>query len=410
MTKFKLALALAVGTASGVASAQTLTGLGTLPGGLNSYAYALSADGNVVAGYSPTSTGDQAFRWTSGTGMVALGTLSGGSSSYAFGLSADGSASAGYGDSSSGIRAFRWTSGGLTSLGVLTGGSASFGNGISGNGAVVVGYSNSPAGPRAFRWTSAGGLENLGALPGASTQSNALDANTDGTVVVGYSGPGGGFHAFRWVSGTGMQDLGSIPNYSTSYANAVTPDGSVVVGRCFELASGSGPVFRWTEAGGMQDLGALPGGLTAFAYDVSSDGNTIVGGSSSSAGFHAFLWTQPLGMVDLNEYLPAHGFDLTGWSLTEVWGISGDGQTLAGNGTHNGHDEAWIARFGSGCYANCDHSTATPILNVQDFSCFLTKFASGDPYANCDNSTAVPVLNVQDFSCFLTKFASGCTR
>jgi hypothetical protein len=63
---------------------------------------------------------------------------------------------------------------------------------------------------------------------------------------------------------------------------------------------------------------------------------------------------------------------------------------------------------GSACYANCDSSTAPPILNVQDFSCFLTKYASGDSYANCDNSTSPPVLNVQDFSCFLTKYASGC--
>ncbi|MEX2219399.1 MAG: hypothetical protein WD749_11665 [Phycisphaerales bacterium] len=62
----------------------------------------------------------------------------------------------------------------------------------------------------------------------------------------------------------------------------------------------------------------------------------------------------------------------------------------------------------SACYANCDGSTAAPILNVQDFGCFLTRYAAGDPYANCDGSTAAPVLNVQDFGCFLTKYAAGC--
>jgi hypothetical protein len=61
------------------------------------------------------------------------------------------------------------------------------------------------------------------------------------------------------------------------------------------------------------------------------------------------------------------------------------------------------------CYANCDSSTAVPFLNVADFTCFLTKFAAGDPYANCDNSTTVPTLNVADFTCFLTKFAAGCS-
>jgi hypothetical protein len=60
------------------------------------------------------------------------------------------------------------------------------------------------------------------------------------------------------------------------------------------------------------------------------------------------------------------------------------------------------------CYANCDASTASPVLNVADFSCFLTKFAAGDSYANCDGSPAAPVLKVADFSCFLTKFAAGC--
>ncbi len=60
------------------------------------------------------------------------------------------------------------------------------------------------------------------------------------------------------------------------------------------------------------------------------------------------------------------------------------------------------------CYANCDQSTVTPVLNVLDFSCFLNHFAAGDAYANCDQSTTPPVLNVLDFSCFLNKFAAGC--
>ena len=61
------------------------------------------------------------------------------------------------------------------------------------------------------------------------------------------------------------------------------------------------------------------------------------------------------------------------------------------------------------CYANCDRSTAPPILNANDFQCFLNKFASGDPSANCDRSTAAPILNANDFQCFLNKFSAGCT-
>jgi hypothetical protein len=71
----------------------------------------------------------------------------------------------------------------------------------------------------------------------------------------------------------------------------------------------------------------------------------------------------------------------------------------------------------AGCYANCDNSSAPPILNVDDFTCFINAFAqaSGLPhaqqvthYANCDQSTTPPALNVDDFTCFINRFAQGC--
>jgi hypothetical protein len=70
-----------------------------------------------------------------------------------------------------------------------------------------------------------------------------------------------------------------------------------------------------------------------------------------------------------------------------------------------------------GCYANCDNSTTEPVLNVEDFTCFINEFAQaiGLPtqqqighYANCDHSTTEPVLNVEDFTCFISAFAQGC--
>jgi hypothetical protein len=81
---------------------------------------------------------------------------------------------------------------------------------------------------------------------------------------------------------------------------------------------------------------------------------------------------------------------------------------IAGYGGSVGNFVLNVGQVG-GCYANCDNSTTSPVLNVLDFSCFLNKFAAGDPYANCDNSTTAPVLNVLDFSCFLNKFAAGCS-
>jgi hypothetical protein len=69
------------------------------------------------------------------------------------------------------------------------------------------------------------------------------------------------------------------------------------------------------------------------------------------------------------------------------------------------------------CYPNCDQSTTEPILNIEDFTCFINAFALAQPlpqaqqiasYANCDASTIEPVLNIEDFTCFINAFALGC--
>lgn len=69
------------------------------------------------------------------------------------------------------------------------------------------------------------------------------------------------------------------------------------------------------------------------------------------------------------------------------------------------------------CYANCDESTTQPVLNVDDFVCFINEFAHAlqlpqalqiVSYANCDWSSTPPVLNVDDFTCFINEFVAGC--
>lgn len=76
-------------------------GLGDLPGGaFLSLGLGVSADGSVAVGYSAGASGDEAFRWTSGGGMVGLGDLPGGSfDSQAHSTSADGSVVVGFGKS-----------------------------------------------------------------------------------------------------------------------------------------------------------------------------------------------------------------------------------------------------------------------------------------------------------------------
>jgi hypothetical protein len=91
-------------------------------------------------------------------------------------------------------------------------------------------------------------------------------------------------------------------------------------------------------------------------------------------------------------------------SSSDVWAVGFGMDALAySTGTHT-------LRYNAPplCYANCDRSSTAPVLNVQDFICFLQRFAAGDSYSNCDASTTWPELNVEDFTCFLQRFGSGC--
>jgi hypothetical protein len=118
-------------------------------------------------------------------------------------------------------------------------------------------------------------------------------------------------------------------------------------------------------------------------------------------------------------FFRGNGFG-TSWTL----------QVLATTGSHNirvgdlGNDSdldivgcnwqgppvtAWVNQSDPGsCYANCDHSTNPPALNVLDFICFQNAFANGNSYANCDGNTTPPLLTVNDFVCFQGRFVAGC--
>jgi probable HAF family extracellular repeat protein len=131
-----------------------MTGLGFLPGNDISVAYGTNADGSVVVGLSCSSNpgchgvssvsrGSQAFLWSHGT-MTGLGALPGGGNSTATRVNANGTVAVGYSaDSSNRTQAFRWVNGsGMTGLGFLPGGNNSSATAVNANGTVVVGQSN----------------------------------------------------------------------------------------------------------------------------------------------------------------------------------------------------------------------------------------------------------------------------
>jgi len=113
-------------------------------------AYGVSADGSIVVGFSDSANGRQAFRWTSGGGMIGLGDLAGGSFvSIARGVSADGSVVVGNSRSANGDEAFVWDEvEGMLSLktvlednGIdMTGWTLERATGISDDGKTIVGF------------------------------------------------------------------------------------------------------------------------------------------------------------------------------------------------------------------------------------------------------------------------------
>ena len=274
-----------------------------------------------------------------------------------------------------------------------------------------------PSRPRtectAFRQSGPGQtLNRRSPLPGYGS-SLARGISGDGTVIVGESLNwvcnlcGGSTVSLResciWIGGGPPISLGMLPGVSLSSALAASADGSVIVG------TDSGRAFRWTAGSGKVDLGAS--NIPDSALGVSGDGAIVVG---RDAALGAFVWSTARGMRPVRGALEELGVSLGGWTLVAAVGISADGRTIVGNGVNPANQtEAWIAFLGDPvgmpCYANCDDSTAAPVLNVNDFVCFQARFAAGEPWANCDGSTAAPALNVNDFVCFQAQFAAGCS-
>lgn len=333
------------------ARAESLNSVGDLPGGgVSTGAYGISNDGTTAVGDLSSASGFQAFRWTSGSGIVGLGDLAGGGFlSAANAVSGDGSVITGYSNGASGFEAFRWTSGtGMVGLGDLAGGIFySYGYEISGDGTTIVGESSSGPGVQAFRWTSGTGMVGLGDLAGGAFYSFAAGVNEDGSVIVGTSTSGSGNEAFRWTSGTGMVGLGDLAGgIFGSQANAINNDGSVVVGQS-NSASGM-EAFRWTSGTGMVGLGDLPGGaFGSYAFGVNDDGSVIVGVGTDASGTVAIVWQNGIGMQSLADILTAGGVDLTGWVLQSANDVDDSGMIVVGGGTLGGSNAGFIANLAS---------------------------------------------------------------
>ncbi len=108
-----------------------------------------------------------------------------------------------------------------------------------------------------------------------------------------------------------MENLGTLPDRGFSRAVAISADGSRIVGDSFGMELPR--AFLWSAEAGMQDLGVLSDTNGSYAHGISEDGRFVVGVSFINGGpGRAFLWSEWLGMVSLQDYLAELGADLSG--------------------------------------------------------------------------------------------------
>jgi uncharacterized membrane protein len=332
-----------------LASAASFTLLGHLPGGdLGSRAYAVSADGNVVAGWcgtllpSPNSL-PQPFRWTPEEGMKLLDIE--GVYGYVNGMSADGNILVGNTSDGIGISsAFRWTTEvGFQRMNGVPTDVFSYATGVSFDGSAVVGgiqYSSAPSTGKyeAFLWRSDVGIDFVGEGSGTYFDGWAISGN--GTVITGHGH--NGHHAFRWNSTEGLTSLNnSLYGFQYSVGNAISADGSVVVGYALIPSENYFHPIRWGADGTVTllQVPADPEGIVVRA--ISADGARTIGSTTLGAS----IW-DPDGLHSLKDVLISEGIDLAGWSPAEALAISPNGRFIVGTATNpSGVTEAFLAEL-----------------------------------------------------------------
>ncbi|MBL9032528.1 MAG: hypothetical protein JNM80_12585 [Phycisphaerae bacterium] len=260
-------------------------------------------------------------------------------------------------------------------------------------------------------------LGTITAHPGGGVLDNIRGMGTDGTNV--YVTLMHGTAALRGVCvyTTAGAPVAFLPG-SGSYFDAERFGTDLLVSN-----STSNNIERWSTAGTF--LGNFATGVV-FPQQVviHTDGSVISVSSIANPGIEGVYHHNADG--SLRRFIDTEGLKTQfGEHVPRGSVVLGDGHYLiaASTGVYKyfvdtgiftrivaSVDAQYITRItlGASCYANCDNSTTPPVLNVNDFTCFLNQFAAGDSRANCDQSTTPPVLNVNDFTCFLNAFAAGC--
>lgn len=319
--------------------AYTLTILGTLPGGSNSFGTGVNASGQVT-GYADLgmtdANGNSLFHafltGPNGGGRTDLGATGDGTgSSFGSGVNDNGDV-VGYGSDNSGtlylffdprgasltqyggyyVPAASRDGAGINASGQVTGNATATASGH------VEAYLSRPNGTPPFH--------TLGFLPGGDF-SEGFGVNAGGQVTGEARAAGGSYHAFLSdPNGGALHDLGTLPGGSSSIGTGVNARGQVA-GYAYLASGGTHAFLSGPNGGALRDLGLLPGGAYSQADSVNDSGQ-VVGTSASGA----FLYSGGV-LTDLNTLIPpASGHQAT-FVLAEATSISNNG-FITGHGAY----------------------------------------------------------------------------
>ncbi len=192
------------------------------------------------------------------------------------------------------------------------------------------------------------------------------------------------------------------PSLGTPWSRAAdVSDSGLVAGWGHAESAYAGRGFVWSAAAGFT---FIPGPGPGYHPDtqpagVNSEG--VVAGAAflSNGSSRAMVWDAQNGTRDLNTLTATP----PGFVMLRATAINENGWIVGfGNGGGFGFYASFVLRPIAGCYADCNGDGT---LNLADFGCFQTRFATGDPSADCNGDA---LLNLADFGCFQSKFAIGC--
>ncbi|HEX8957629.1 MAG TPA: HAF repeat-containing protein [Burkholderiaceae bacterium] len=262
-----------------------LTELG-LPGGRESIARRINADGVVIGSAAGRNGAWQAFLYSGKDGMRVIGTL-GGANSNGTAINDLGHA-AGFSDltGEDEWHAFLYRPGeAMLDLGTL-GGKVSYANALNNRDQVVGASADKNGYRRAFLYDAAHGMVDLGTLGGRLSAATAI--NDKGIIAGASETADRHWHAFVY-DGKRMTDLGALIGRGNSYATGINNAGHVVgmVQLGDERLS-----FVWRD-GKMLVHGA---GKALYLTNAINDSEQVVGATFSSEGLDAaamFSGTRP---------------------------------------------------------------------------------------------------------------------